>query len=59
MRGEKDVAAKYGRYRGFRARSVIGGIFIPALYDKSIWQKYASRDTMNTGAYAPLNNTEK
>ena len=25
----------------------------------TIWRKYAGRDTMKTGTYAPLNNTDK
>ncbi len=51
--------ADNGRYRGFRARSVIGGLFIPALYDQELWRKYAGRDTFKTGTYAPLASTDK
>ena len=51
--------ADNGRYRGFIARSVIGGVFIPALYDPATWRKYAARDKAKTGTYAPLNNTDK
>ena len=51
--------ADNGRYRGFIARSVIGGVFIPALYDPATWRKYAARDKVKTGTYAPLNNTDK
>lgn len=38
----------------FRARSVVGGVFMPLLYDAALWRKYASRDTFKTGLYAPL-----
>jgi hypothetical protein len=31
----------------FTARSVVGGYFMPLLTDKSLWQKYASRDKSN------------
>ena len=48
--------ADNGRFRGHIARSVIGGLFIPVLYNQAIWRKYAGRDKMTTGAYAPLNN---
>ena len=51
--------ADNGRFRGFIARSVIGGVFIPALYDPATWRKYAARDKAKTGTYAPLNNTDK
>ena len=51
--------ADNGMFRSFIARSVIGGVFIPALYDEPIWRKYASRDKMKTGMYAPLNNADK
>lgn len=33
-----------GRRNGFKARSVVGGIFMPLLREESIWKKYASRD---------------
>ena len=46
--------ADNGRHRGFIARSVIGGVFIPALYDKDLWRKYASRGAGTTGTYAPI-----
>ncbi len=43
-----------GKVRGFLARSVIGGLFIPALYDPALWRKWASRDTATTRLYAPV-----
>ena len=42
------------KYVHFIGRSVIGGVFMPVLRDKAIWQKYASRDKAKTGLYAPL-----
>jgi len=38
----------------FRARSVVGGVFMPCLYDAALWKKYAARDGFSTGLYAPL-----
>ncbi len=32
-----------GKVQGFRARSVVGGVFIKMLYDRSIWEKLSSR----------------
>ena len=46
--------ADNGRYRGFVARSVVGGVFLPALYDRELWKKYASRGADVNGAYAPV-----
>ena len=46
--------ADNGRYRGFVARSVVGGFFLPALYDRELWKKYASRGADVNGAYAPV-----
>ncbi len=33
-----------GTQAGFKARSVVGGVFIPALNNRQIWQKWAARD---------------
>ena len=46
--------ADNGRFRGFVARSVVGGLFLPALYDRDLWKKYASRGADTNGAYAPI-----
>ena len=46
--------ADTGRFRGFIARSVVGGLFLPALYDRNLWKKYASRGADTNGAYAPI-----
>ena len=43
-----------GKYVHFIGRSVIGGVFMPMLCDRGLWQKYASRDKAKTRLYAPL-----
>jgi endonuclease/exonuclease/phosphatase family metal-dependent hydrolase len=46
--------ADSSKYVHFIGRSVIGGVFMPMLRDGAMWRKYASRDKMKTGVYAPL-----
>ena len=36
-----------GKMIGFTARSVVGGYFLPFLYDAKLWQKWAARDKAN------------
>ena len=43
-----------GKQTGFKARSVVGGVFIGLMRDKEIWQKYAKRDRMKVGDWAPI-----
>ncbi len=42
------------RRRGFTARPVVGGVFLQMLYDKAVWQKYASRDQTKAAGWAPM-----
>lgn len=46
--------ADKGKYCSFIARSVVGGVYLPMLYDKDLWQAYARRGLMKTGPYAPI-----
>jgi hypothetical protein len=39
---------------GFQARSVVGGVFIKMLDDPATWKKYAARDRMKVGGWAPV-----
>lgn len=39
---------------GFQARSVVGGEFLPMLYDAGLWHKWTQMDRAQVGAYAPL-----
>lgn len=39
---------------GFKARPVVGGLFIKMLDDKSIWKKWASKDKLNPTNWAPV-----
>ncbi len=42
---------------GFYARPVIGGVFLRLLYDKQIWNKWASRDKTKSADWAPFPKT--
>lgn len=45
---------KEPRVQGFRARPVVGGVFLRALYERDLWRKWASRDARPLGRWAPL-----
>jgi len=42
------------RLKGFRARSVVGGVFMPMLNNPEIWRKWVSRAGKVPGHWAPL-----
>jgi glutaminase A-like protein/uncharacterized protein DUF5127/uncharacterized protein DUF4964 len=42
------------RSGGMHARPVVGGIFIKMLADHALWKKWASRDKLKVGNWAPL-----
>ena len=43
-----------GEKVGFTARPVVGGVYLPALYHKDLWAKYASRDKTKAKGWAPM-----
>jgi hypothetical protein len=45
---------KTARKVGFTARPVVGGVFAQLLYDKAVWQKWASRDKTKSANWAPI-----
>ncbi|MGA1237326.1 MAG: glutaminase domain-containing protein [Limisphaerales bacterium] len=42
------------RQRGFQARPVVGGVYLPMLYSMEVWKKYASRDVTRAEGWAPI-----
>jgi hypothetical protein len=45
---------KTGDCVGFRARPVVGGLFIKPLYTPQLWRKWAMRDRFKAGPWAPF-----
>jgi hypothetical protein len=45
---------KTARKVGFTARPVVGGVFLPMLYDRAVWKKYAGRDKTKAANWAPM-----
>jgi len=45
---------KTGTMVGFRARPVVGGVFLQMLYDKTEWKKWAGRDATKAADWAPF-----
>jgi hypothetical protein len=44
---------------GFTGRPVVGGVFLPMLYNKTVWQKYAGRDKTKAANWAPMPKAPK
>jgi len=42
---------------GMHARPVIGGVFLRLLYDKEVWNKWATRDKTKSSGWAPFPKT--
>ncbi len=40
--------------RGFRARPVVGGVFLRMLYERRTWRKWARREETDASGWAPL-----
>lgn len=45
---------KDAKRKGFTARPVVGGIFAQMLYDRDVWNKWASRDMTKASGWAPM-----
>jgi hypothetical protein len=45
---------KTGRMSGFQARSVVGGVFLQALYDRTEWAKWLAAGCDRAAGWAPL-----
>lgn len=45
---------KSARKVGFTGRPVVGGVFLPMLYDRAVWHKYAKRDKTRAEDWAPI-----
>jgi hypothetical protein len=43
-----------GKKAGFQARSVVGGVLIPLLYDAPVWKKWVARDKTTSANWAPF-----
>lgn len=46
-----------GKKQGFQARSVVGGVFLKALCDATLWQKWAKSDAPPVHEWAPFPKT--
>ena len=45
---------KSAKKEGFTARPVVGGVFAQLLYDRAVWQKWASLDKTKASNWAPI-----
>lgn len=43
-----------GKQVGFQARPVVGGVYLPLLFDAATWKKYAARDVTKAANFAPM-----